>query len=397
MYTKTTASISNAISPCFALATCQWLASVSPLVGICVVQVVVADEVLDALSQRFDGTEIPSVERAATENTEPDLDLVHPAPVLGREMHDMFVRWIHQEGAPLCPSTQHRSLVPDARHFAKVLTQFERPMGIQVVHDPVEALHVGKVLDDVAQVPHEVPTAALPGNRANHLTGRYHPAGQQTASTVADVFVITAFVATRPGRTGRPRPFQGQNACLFIDTHDQLALLVQARSIQVQPTDVQNLTLEFRIVAVQPVTAFVGTKLAIAQRAPNGTSTHVAVMGVAENVEGEIVQRPARRGQADIGRLRRRQTEKFMAVLRGKKRAVGRSVAGLAVRPSAGVGSADATWRPYRRRSRVHWQHDRCGAYPIRHSAGPVERERPRPGAWNASAPNVVTGSLRDR
>src|SRR4051812_46031840 len=94
--------------------TSERLSGVGPLVREGVVPVVVPDEALDASGQRGDGTEVAPPEQTPAENAEPDFDLVHPAPVLGREMHHVLVRRVGQESTPLGPGTQRRPLVPDA-------------------------------------------------------------------------------------------------------------------------------------------------------------------------------------------------------------------------------------------------------------------------------------------
>src|SRR5262249_50246698 len=139
-----------------------------------------------------------------------------------------------------------------------------------------------------------------------------------------------------------------------------LPVLVQSRSIQVEFTEGQRLRLERGILAVQPGAALVRLEVRLGQEALDGAATHVAVMRVLEDLEGEIVEGPVRNGHARVGRLGRDEDKNLVALLRGKKPAGDRSAGGRAAPGGGGGRSGSASGR-------------RCPDH---------RRVRRRPGGW---------------
>src|SRR3954469_15159564 len=96
------------------------------------------------------------------------------------------------------------------------------------------------------------------------------------------------------------------------------------RRVQVEPGDVQGFRLELAVVAVQPWRAAVGLEVVGVEDAVDGAAAHVPVVGVLEDLDGQVLQRPVRERQAQLGRLGGRQPDDPVAGLPGEKTARGR-------------------------------------------------------------------------
>ena len=79
----------------------QGLAGVGPAIGMGVMRVVVLHESPEPRLEVGRRAEVALGEEPSREGTEPELDLVQPAAVLGREIEDMLMGRVAQEGPPL--------------------------------------------------------------------------------------------------------------------------------------------------------------------------------------------------------------------------------------------------------------------------------------------------------
>lgn len=93
-------------------------------------------------------------------------------------------------------------------------------MGVEIVHDPVETLGVGKGLGNMANVPTEIDRGPPSQDIADHLTGRHRQGRDQAACAMANVF---EFAQSRLARACRLRwvlGFQSLDAGLFVGAQD---------------------------------------------------------------------------------------------------------------------------------------------------------------------------------
>jgi len=82
------------------------------------------------------------------------------------------------------------------------------------------------------------------------------------------------------------------HAGLFVAADDQLAVLVQDRSLDVQLADVLSLDVEIGIVAVEPVDASMWLQVGVIQDPPDRGARH-RVVGVSIDQDGrEVVKAP---------------------------------------------------------------------------------------------------------
>ena len=148
--------------------------------------------------------------------------------MFGGKVEDMLMGRIAQERAPLYTSAQG---LGNARHTAPLGDQaadVEAPVGIEVIHHPVIALHSGELLDDVGQMRGEVLTGARLAQIPDDLTRGDDKLGDQGTHPMPDVLVLTFF--RFPGCHGLCGVFALQylHAGLFIAAHDPTVLLKEA-------------------------------------------------------------------------------------------------------------------------------------------------------------------------
>src|SRR5262249_56084264 len=83
-----------------------WLPRIGPLIRVRAMGVIVRDIVQDLPRQVFHRREVPAPQHAPAQHPEPDLDLVQPTAMLGREMHYMPPAPPRQQRPPLLPRAQ---------------------------------------------------------------------------------------------------------------------------------------------------------------------------------------------------------------------------------------------------------------------------------------------------
>lgn len=124
----------------------------------------------ELLGQVLFGFELAASEQAPVEHAEPDFDLVEPAAMLGRVVDHVFVLGIGQEGAALAAGLECLRVEGNAAQLGNGPAKVQTPMGVEVVHDPVNALDVRKLLGHVAKVPTEIDRGAPSQDIADHPT-----------------------------------------------------------------------------------------------------------------------------------------------------------------------------------------------------------------------------------
>src|SRR5436305_1032104 len=183
------------------------LPRVRPRIRMGAMRIVVAEVSPNLLRQVFLRGEVPTPQHPPAQHAEPDLNLVQPAAMLGREVNHMPPAPRRQERPPLRPRPQPLLLtrVPAATLESQVAAQLQRPVRVQVVHYPVELLDLRELLHHIPDMPHEVPAPTPLGHAAEHLAGRHDQAADQAARAVPHVLELAPL---DPTGLGRPRGVQ---------------------------------------------------------------------------------------------------------------------------------------------------------------------------------------------
>ena len=120
-----------------------------------------------------------------------------------------------------------RHAVESRHEFAN----FQTPVGVQVVEDPVEPLLVGELRRDVSQMGGEIHAGARLAQVPNDLACGDDERGDQAAGAVTDVFVFAFFGFARLDQNRGMFALEDLHAGLFVRADDQFAVLVQDRSL----------------------------------------------------------------------------------------------------------------------------------------------------------------------
>src|SRR5215510_7465497 len=105
----------------------------------------------------------------------------------------MLMGWIAQEGTSLHTSVQglrHKGHVAPLRNQTADL---EAPVGIEIIHHPVVALHSGELLDNVGQMSGEVRTGARLAQIPDDLARGDDKRSDQGTHPMPDVLVLAFF------------------------------------------------------------------------------------------------------------------------------------------------------------------------------------------------------------
>ena len=106
------------------------------------------------------GTAVAPFQKTPRQDAQPQLHLVEPGAMCGLKVEHMRMARIAQERPPLHPAAQ---VLGNKGHLAPLGDQTadcEAPVGIEIIHHPVVALHLRELLDDVGQMRGEVFTGA---------------------------------------------------------------------------------------------------------------------------------------------------------------------------------------------------------------------------------------------
>src|SRR5262245_23651815 len=132
----------------------------------------------------------------------------------------MLMRWIAQKGTPLDTAAQVLYHTGHAAPLGDQPADLQAPVGVEIIHYPVVALHSGELLDDVGQMRGEVRTGARLAQIPDDLPCGDDKRGDQGTHAMADVLVLTFF--RFPWRYGLCGVFalQHLHAGFFIAAND---------------------------------------------------------------------------------------------------------------------------------------------------------------------------------
>ena len=153
--------------------------------------------------------------------------------MFGRKMEHMLVSRIAQERPPLCPSAES---LGNARHAAPLGDQAadsEAPVGIEVIHHPVIALHLWQLVDNLGQMGGKIGTGARRAQVPDDLPRGDDKRGDQCPHPMPDILVLAFLRFPRCHGLRRVLPLQNLHASLFIGADDQTTVLEEAQSIEI--------------------------------------------------------------------------------------------------------------------------------------------------------------------
>ena len=127
-------------------------------------------------------------------------------------MEHMLVRRIAQERPPLCPSAQRLGHAGHVAPLGDQTADVEAPVGIEIIHHPVVALHSGELLDDGGQMRGEVRTGACLAQIPDDLTRGDDKRGDQGPHAMPDVLVL-AFLRLPWGSWAASGTSVAESAC----------------------------------------------------------------------------------------------------------------------------------------------------------------------------------------
>jgi hypothetical protein len=97
----------------------------------------------------FNRTEIPSFQKLTGKDAKPQLHLIEPGPMLGRKVEHMRMGRIAQERPALCAAVQGLGGEGELTPLGHETADLKAPVGIEIVDDPIVALHCGQLVHDV--------------------------------------------------------------------------------------------------------------------------------------------------------------------------------------------------------------------------------------------------------
>lgn len=215
--------------------------------------------------------------------------------------------------------------------------------------------------------------------------------GDQTAGAVADVLVFAFFGFARCNEDRGMLSLEDLHAGFFVAADDQLTVLIQDGSLDVEPANVLSFGVEVGIVAVEPVDAAMRFQVGRLQDTPDGGTAHFIVGVLVDQVGSEIIEAPLAGDAVMLGGLAGSQDDDFELSIGGKSSAADRTAEHLEdQRDRAGEsGFAKASrccdcnpsgWQP------ASWKVDPWP--PTARSAG---NERPKFAGRNGLGPELAT------
>ncbi len=169
--------------------------------------------------------EIATLKKSPRQNAKPSFHLVEPCAVFGGKVEDMLMGRIAQEGTPLHTALEVLHDKGDVAPLGDPPADREAPVGIEVIHHPIVALHGGKLPDDGDQRRGEVLTGARLAQIPEDLTRGDDKRGDQGPHPMPDVLVRAFFRCARCQRLCGGSALQNLHAGLCIAAHDHTALL----------------------------------------------------------------------------------------------------------------------------------------------------------------------------
>jgi len=361
----------------------QWLPGVGPAIRMSATSVVVVQVRGQTCDEFLGRCEVAAFQEATGQGAEPQFDLVEPRTVLGREVEDMLVIGIGQEGASLFAVAQFFLVERQAVEFRQEFANLQAPMGIQVIEDPMAALVVGKLRRDMSQMGGEIDAGACHAQVPHDLASGDDKRSDQATSAVADVFVLAFFGLAWLGQNRGVFSFEDLHAGFFVGANDHLALLIEDGSLDVQLADVLSLGVEVGIVAVEPIDTAMGFEVGRIQDTPDGGARHRLVGVAVDQLGREIVEAPLAGDAIMVAGFAGGQGDDFELFVGGKSSVADRNAEHLAGQRDRAEESVCATERPCCEHSRTRYRPASWTADPWLPIVRSADNERLKLAGWN--------------
>jgi len=183
------------------------------------------------------------------------------------------------------------------------------------------------------------------------------------------------------------------HAGLFVAADDQLAVLIQDGSLDVQLANVLRFGVEIGIVAVEPIDAAMRLQVGRIQDPPDRGARHRFVGVAVDQFGGEIVEAPLTGDAIVLGGSAGGQREDFELFIGGKSSVADRTAEHLEDQRDHAGDSVFAKESQCCDCNRTRWQPANWKAAPRPPTARSAGSERPKLGAWNGLGSKLATGS----
>src|SRR6266566_1438136 len=188
-------------------------------------------------------------------------------------MKDMTVAWITEKGSPL-PTLFERvglkgSLTPPCHQAADVQT----PVGVQVVHHPIIALHTWQAVISLCEMHHEIRRLAGGTHGPGQLACGHRQRVDEDARTVAAVCMFASLTPAGLGGLGRSFALKHLHTSFFVAAHYQTTVLVGLKRLDVKLAHSVGFGIKVLIVALQPVCTLMGLQIDVLQDTPDARAT----------------------------------------------------------------------------------------------------------------------------
>ena len=121
---------------------------------------------------------IAAREKTPCQDATPPLHLIQPGAMLGRKVQDMLMGRIAEERPPRSASLQGLGDTGDRTPWGYETADVETPVGIELIHHPIVALHSGQLADDVGQMRGPICTGAGLAQMPPEVSRWPHEGGQ---------------------------------------------------------------------------------------------------------------------------------------------------------------------------------------------------------------------------
>ena len=221
-----------------------------------------------------------------------------------------------------------------------------------------------------AQVPHD-------------LARGHDERSDQATRAVANVLMLAFFGFAGLDRNRGMLALEDLHAGLFVGADDQLAVLIQDGSLDVELADVLRLGVEVGIVAVEPIDTAVRLQVGLVEDAPDGRAMHRFVGVPIDQDSSKIVEAPLTGDAIMFARLAGGQGDDFQLFVGGKSSVADRNAEHLEGQRDRAEESVCAIKQRCCERSRTRWRPANWTADPWPPGAGSADNGRPRLVAWN--------------
>ena len=177
--------------------------------------------------------EITALEKTPRQDAKPQLNLVKPGAVFRGKVEHMRMGRVAQKGTPLDTAAQVLRHTGHVAPLGNQTADLQAPVGIEIVHHPVVALHSRELLDDSGQMRRKVLARARLAQIPDDLPRGDDKRGDQGTHPMPDVLVLAFFrFARRHGLRG-VCALQYLHARLFIAANDHTPLLKEAKRVEI--------------------------------------------------------------------------------------------------------------------------------------------------------------------